>query len=169
MYSDEGYLYLSENNGTGTGQQKLIEGACLPMGKWFTLKVEFYRTTVADTTRAKIFTESAEGSLVCIADINAYNGSAIGSETPLSSVEIAHQRLIAGTLYLDDVSFTRKEIEYKEEPTYPSIKEDVLPSIPEKPSEPSGPVIPEQPQGPESPTDSGALTPDSTIDLGAWT
>lgn len=159
MYSDEGYLYLSENNGTGTGQQKLIEGTCLPIGKWFTLKIEFYRTTLADTTRAKIYTENPEGTLVCIADINAYNGSAIGSETLLSSVEIAHQRLNGATLYLDDVSFTQKEIDYNEELLYPLTKEDVLPDVPD---------APEQPSESDTPTDSGALTSDSTIDSGAW-
>lgn len=175
MYSDEGYIYLSENNSTGTGQQKPFEGANFALEKWFTLRIEFYRTTISDTTRVKIYSEDAEGDVVCIADINAYNASAIGSETPLTNVEIAHQRLNAATLYLDDVSFTRREIDYEEETVYPIAVEDVLQKVPDEPDAPDEPEQPDEPVAPPPSTEDdsgehgGALTPDNVLDPGAWT
>ena len=153
MYSAEGYLYLSENNVNGTGQNKLIEGANLPFGEWFTLRVEFYRTEKTDSTRVKIYTVDAEGIALCISDINAYNASAIGSSTPLANLEIAHQRTNTATLYIDDVSFTKTEKKYAEETVFPISKDDVLPKEPDEPSVPVLPPEPDDPDDPETPNE----------------
>jgi len=95
-------LSLIENNGGsgGTGSGKVIcDGiAC---DEWFTLKVVFHKTGVAETTGADIYLNDE-----LVLNDMSYKAGAI-TQNPIIKTAIVHQRTNKSVLYLDDLSFAR--------------------------------------------------------------
>ena len=147
QHHENGYIFLSENNAGGTGANKQITGAYLPVDRWFTLRIEFYYTGDADTTRMRIYTDARDGeTLECIADIVSYAPMAVENVQNVRLVEICHMRKAPHTLYIDDVSLTRTDKAYAQGGVNPLTSLDVLnkaptPEVPEETVDPFESVI----------------------------
>ena len=145
--SENGYIYLSENNATegenpGTGANVAIPGAFLPVDRWVSVRFVFFVTGSADTTRMKIYTDARDGeTMQCVSDIVCYSPAAIMNPKNIAKVDIAHQRTAALTSYFDDVYLTRTALAYEAETLYPLTSLDVLNKTPE-PEEPEDTVQP---------------------------
>jgi hypothetical protein len=144
QHHENGYLFLSENNAGGTGANKQISGAFLPTDRWFTLRIEFYYTGEANTTRMKIYTDAGDGeTMKCISDFITYAPAAVTDAQNIRLVDICHMRKAPHTLYLDDVSLTRTEKAYEEGTLNPLTALDVLNKAP----------VPDGPDGTDEPFD----------------
>ena len=96
-------LSLIEHNqdnagGTGTKATMTTNIAC---DEWFTLKIVFHRTGVAETTGAGIYVNDT-----LVYNDPSYKVAALGTN-PISKLAIVHQKTNKSVLYLDDISFTR--------------------------------------------------------------
>ena len=112
MYQKDGKTFqLREDNGTGKNTTQFAENlsaGSLPIGAWFTLRIELYRGGTTDTSYAKIFVDIGDGSgMQCIADGNYTAGNATAAFT---EVRIRQHTTRAGVNYFDDisVSYVRK-------------------------------------------------------------
>lgn len=94
-------LSLIDNNKSGTGDGSTVFFDNIPCDEWFTLKIVFHRTKVAETTGADIY---VNGDLVF--QDTSYNTAAL-NQNPIVKVGIVHQRTNKSVLYLDDLSFSR--------------------------------------------------------------
>ena len=100
-------LSLIENNkasgDTGTGKTICEDILC---DEWFTLKIVFHRTGLAETTGASIYLNDE----LIMKDMS-YKSAAL-TQNPIMKVALVHQKTNNSTLYLDDLSFARSgEIE----------------------------------------------------------
>lgn len=98
-----GTLNIVEYNADGSGSST-VSGVALPTDEWFTLRVEYYQTKVAETSMMKIFLGTRD-DLKCVAEFNCYREAALNNN--ITKLSIAHQRTNASTLFMDNVSFTR--------------------------------------------------------------
>ncbi len=92
---------IENNNESGdTGTGKTIAES-IPCDRWFTLKVVFHRTGVAETTGASIY---LNGELIL--EDESYKAAAL-LDKPILKTAIVHQKTNKSTVYLDDISFAR--------------------------------------------------------------
>lgn len=99
-----GTLKIVEYNDDGSGTAT-VGGIALPTNEWFTLRIEYYQTKVAETSMMKIFLGTSRENLKCVAEFNCYSMAALNDN--ITKLSIAHQRTNESTLYMDNVSFTR--------------------------------------------------------------
>ena len=99
-----GTLKIVEYNDDGSGAAT-VGGIALPTNEWFTLRIEYYQTKVAETSMMKIFLGTSGEDLKCVAEFNCYREAALTNN--ITKLSIAHQRTNESTLYMDNVSFTR--------------------------------------------------------------
>ena len=122
----DGYLV-----GTGTAT---IPGTYLPKDRWFTVRLVYFATGDAETSRLKIYADVEDGkTLKCIADIKAYFN--VNEVDEIKYVQVAHQRTNSAVVYFDDVSLTRTSLAYEAEEVYPTTPAMVAP--------PPDPLLPE--------------------------
>ena len=97
-------LSIIENN-VGDSEKDIGKGTILyeniACDEWFTLKIVFHRTGIAETTGADIY---LNGELV--ATDESYKGAAL-DQNPLVKVVLSHQKTNNCTVYLDDISFKK--------------------------------------------------------------
>ena len=99
-----GTLKIAEYNDDGSGTAT-VGRIALPTNEWFTLRIEYYQTKVAETSMMKIFLGTSGENLKCVAEFNCYREAALNNN--ITKLSIAHQRTNESTLYMDNVSFTR--------------------------------------------------------------
>ena len=104
-------LTVIEYNNTGSGSAT-VSGFTIPTGEWVTIRIEYYVTSTAETTMAKIYVGTDGNEPICMADVNAYRDIALDESKEITEVRIAHQRTNGSTVYLDDISLTQTEKEY---------------------------------------------------------
>ena len=61
-----GTLKIAEYNDDGSGTAT-VGGIALPTNEWFTLRIEYYQTKVAETSMMKIFLGTSGENLKCVA------------------------------------------------------------------------------------------------------
>ena len=117
--SNSSLAKLAWKNGasyTGDGDVLDSDGnlVTLSVDTWYTLKVEFYQTMDADTTRCVIYLATDGGELSVVADETAYSYWGL-SKAP-TFVRIGYLRYKTKyTVYIDDVSFKSENKEYVSE------------------------------------------------------
>jgi len=123
-HTDRGNIELwHEDSTSGTGRGYVIglngEKVTLNPNVWYTLRIEFYRTGISDTTMSKIYLATEGAVLECVADANNY--SLFSLDNGFSHVSIAHTSNRAGTVYFDDISLSRidKSFAFSEIPELP--------------------------------------------------
>jgi hypothetical protein len=123
-HTDKGYIELWHEDSTlGTGRGYVMglngEKVTLNPNVWYTLRIEFYRTGVSDTTMSKIYLATEGAKLECVADANNY--SVFSLDNDFSHVSVSHTSNRAGTVYLDDISLSRidKSFAFSEIPELP--------------------------------------------------
>ncbi|MBO5315172.1 MAG: hypothetical protein J6B48_01950 [Clostridia bacterium] len=111
-HTDKGYIELWHEDstaGTGRGYVMGLNGTKVTLNPnvWYTLKIEFYRTGISETTMSKIYLATEGAKLECVADANNYSISSL--DTEFSHVSLAHTSNRPGTVYLDDISLSRTD------------------------------------------------------------
>jgi len=97
----------------GKEGQMNYEDIGLPIGEWFTLRLEFFATGAIDTQFARILVGTDGTEPIAVAEVIAYRENTLGSIP--TAMNIAHQRTNGSTVYLDDISFSQINKEFKSE------------------------------------------------------
>jgi len=118
--SDPTKVYLSWNNGsdyTGNGDIRSPNGELVTLStdRWYTLRVEFYQTGVAETTRCKIYLTEDGLDETLVADEIAYSYWGLTKAPTFVILKYPRYKAVY-SVYLDDVSFRRVERDPGESP-----------------------------------------------------
>lgn len=113
IYTQQGSdtFSIHQNNAGGSGTEAIVTN--LPRCEWVSLRIEWYKGSSAEDTRAKIYVGVADGEMECVGDIPAYLNPAFTGE--LSQVRVAHQRTNASTVYFDDIALSQIDKAYSSE------------------------------------------------------